>query len=121
MKEFFAPHFQSGESVYDGLIKNIDEALSKPITGSSLVGDNDVIFAGNMTQWRKFANTLKLKIYLRQTEARPSVAEAGVRSLYGNGVGFLATDAKEDVFQDVTSKRNPFFEQDQSPAINVNV
>lgn len=114
----FNPVYQGGQQVYDGLIAKIDEALAKPVGGSTTLGSNDVVFQGNMTQWIKFANTLKLKIYLRQTEARKTVAEAGVRALYASGGNFLSTSAAEAIWQDQTGKRNPLFEQDQSPAIN---
>lgn len=116
----FNPTYQNGQQVYDGLIAKLDEALAKPVGGSTTLGNSDVIFQGNMTQWVRFANTLKLKIYLRQTEARKSVAEAGVRALYASGGNFLATSAAEAIWQDQTGKRNPLFEQDQSAAINTN-
>lgn len=111
------PAFDPGQTVYDGLIVRINEALAKASGGSSPVADNDVVFGGNMSNWIQYANTLKLKIYLRQSEARPSVAEAGVRALYTNP-NFLNTSAAVDIFTNTTSKRNPLFEQDQSPALN---
>ena len=113
-----APNFDSGEEVYDGLIIRLNEALAKATGGSSPIGDNDIVFGGEMAQWIEFANTLKLKIYLRQSEARPGVAQAGVTSL--SGASFLATHAAVDIFTNTTGKRNPLFEQDQSPALNTN-
>ena len=115
------PKFDSGQDIYDKLIVRLNTAMGRPTTASSLVGDNDIVFGGKMANWTKFANTLKLKMYLRQTEVRPSVAEAGVRSLYAGGGDFLATSAAMDLFVDQTGKRNPLYEQDQSPALNTNL
>ena len=57
------------------------------------VGSEDILFNGNMSRWIEFANTLKLKIYLRQVYARPQVAENGIRALYADPeIKFLATD-----------------------------
>jgi hypothetical protein len=111
------PAFDPGQKVYDGLIVRLDEAIAKATGGTSVIGDNDIVFGGDMSEWLAFANTLKLKIYLRQSEARTSVAEAGVRSVFANG-NFLAASAAADVFSNTTSQRNPLFEQDQSPALN---
>ena len=113
------PKFNTGQEVYDGLIARLNAALSRQ-TGSTLIGDNDIVFGGDMGSWRQFANTLKLKMYLRQSEARPGVAEAGVRALYAEGGNFLSGPAAMDMFVDQTSKRNPLYEQDQSPALNTN-
>ncbi|MFC5272231.1 SusD/RagB family nutrient-binding outer membrane lipoprotein [Adhaeribacter terreus] len=114
------PKYNTGQEVYDGITARLTSAQNRPTTATSLIGDNDIVFGGQMNNWRQFANTLLLKIYLRQTEARPSVAEAGVRSLYSAGGDFLSTDAKVDLFVDQTGKRNPLFEQDQSAALNTN-
>ena len=114
------PVFVPGQQVYDGLVARIDEALGKPVGGNSPIGAGDVIFQGNMTNWIRFANTLKLKLFLRQSEARPAIAEAGVRALYSGGANFLTTDAAQGGWQDQTNKRNPLYEMDQSPALNTN-
>ena len=63
-----------------------------------------MVFGGNMNNWMKFANTLKLKIYLRQTEGRPAVASAGVTSLLGES--FLDVDAALTGFTDAPNISN---------------
>ena len=114
------PTYQSGPEVYDSLIVRIDDALANPITQTSNIRASDIVFGGDMDQWVQFANTLKLKIYLRQIYARPEVATTGITELYSSGVQFLNMPANVDVFSDATSRRNPLFEQDQSPALNTN-
>jgi hypothetical protein len=115
-----SPKYQNGPEVYDGLITRINEALAKPTTQTSRLKAADVVFGGDMRQWVRFANTLKLKIYLRQIYARPEVASAGIQALYDAGSQFLNTSANVAIFTDATSRRNPLFEQDQSPALNTN-
>ncbi|WP_161890089.1 SusD/RagB family nutrient-binding outer membrane lipoprotein [Pontibacter russatus] len=116
------PMFRSGEAVYDSLIVRINDALAKEITAQAVpsLAQADIVFGGEMTDWVRFANTLKLKIYLRQIYARPDVAEAGLRSLYEGGAEFLAEPAAVDIFEDRTSARNPLYEMDQSTALNTN-
>jgi hypothetical protein len=106
--------------VYDSLIVRLNKALALPLAPSLPATQGDVVFGGNLEQWVQFANTLKLKIYLRQVYARPEVAQAGISALYAAGANFLASDASLDFFRDATSQRNPLFEQDQSTALNTN-
>jgi hypothetical protein len=105
------PKFDNGEDVYADLIVKIDNALSKDRAAATArpVGTVDLIFEGDMEQWVRFANTLKLKMFIRQSTARPVVAEAGIEALYASGAEFLEEDAEVTAFVDVEDFRNPFF------------
>ncbi|HVY73421.1 MAG TPA: SusD/RagB family nutrient-binding outer membrane lipoprotein, partial [Puia sp.] len=68
-------------------------------------------FGGNMTKWIAFANTLKLKMYLRMINAKPAEAQAGITALYNSGAEFLTEDAAITQWTDVPNKQNPFYAQ----------
>ncbi len=106
------PHYEHGRDIYDSLIVRIDTALQKNFDIEDLKdpGSNDLIFDGDMDLWREFANTLKLKLYLRQTEVRPEVAAAGIQKLYQEEAAFLSQDATFDLFMDQSGNRNPLYE-----------
>ncbi|MBL7833485.1 MAG: SusD/RagB family nutrient-binding outer membrane lipoprotein [Cyclobacteriaceae bacterium] len=108
------PNFDDGEDVYDDLIVKIDEALSWINLSTSAVrpGQEDLIYRGDMRKWIKFANTLKLKIYIRQAIARPDVAQAGIEELYLEGAEFIAPGEDARVgFSDATGSNNPLFQE----------
>ncbi len=109
------PKFDDGYSIYQDLLSSIDTALSKDFTAStnSVPGAQDLIFNGDLNSWKAFANTLKLKMYLRMVNADPSVAEAGITALYNNGSTFLNEDAAVTNFTNAPGLDNPFFEQNQ--------
>ncbi|HMI08589.1 MAG TPA: SusD/RagB family nutrient-binding outer membrane lipoprotein [Flavobacterium sp.] len=114
--DILQPAFDSGESVYDSMITDLDFALSKDLSTS--VGDapgaEDLFFAGDMDQWTAFANTLKLKIFMRQTNSsRASIADAGITALLSSGVTFLDTDAGVTQFEDTPNLSNPLYETDR--------
>jgi hypothetical protein len=111
----FAPVYVNGQVIYDSLIVRLDNALEKDLSAGTVTnpGASDLIFGGDMDSWVKFVNTLKLKIYLRQTEARPSVASAGIDALYASGASFLDADASVVDFSDQASASNPLYEQDR--------
>jgi Starch-binding associating with outer membrane len=121
------PKFDNGQDIYDDLIVRIDAALAKDRTlaSATLPTTDDLVFNGDMGQWVKFANTLKLKIFMRQSEVRPAVAQAGIQALYASGAEFLDAPAEMTQFKDVTNFRNPFFATEVSTSTggkgNVNV
>jgi GNAT superfamily N-acetyltransferase len=110
------PKFDDSKTeVYPLLIAKLDEALAKDFTleSNTDVGTADFVFAGDIDEWIRFANTLKLKIYLRYAEVEPGTAQAGIEALYDAGAEFLTTDAAIDQFVDQASKSNPFYEMDK--------
>lgn len=102
------PHYELGTDVYDTLIARIDYAMSKDLTadGNQKPGNDDLLFAGNMDDWIAFGNTLKLKMYLRQADARPEIAQAGITELYNSGATFLDKDIVYDYFTDELDRDN---------------
>jgi Starch-binding associating with outer membrane len=93
-----SPHYDSQLVVYKGLIANIDTAVNYlSAGGGTMPSGDDLVYGGNLTQWQKFANTLKLKIYLRMSVANPTYAQTGLTNLYAqanhNFLG-LGDDAK---------------------------
>ena len=114
--DFLNPQFDAETAVYDGLVANLKNALSKDLTTSSttvIPGKDDLVFAGDMTKWKEFANTMLLKLYLRQTNARASVAQTGIQALYASGATFLTSNAAITQYVDEANKSNPLYETDR--------
>ncbi|WP_431211332.1 SusD/RagB family nutrient-binding outer membrane lipoprotein [Puia sp. P3] len=109
------PKFDDGYSVYTSVIKSIDSALGKDFTAetNTIPGGEDLVFGGDMDLWKQFANTLKLKLYLRMINKHADVAQAGIQAMYTSGAKFLTSDAAVTNFKDNPSQDNPFFEYNQ--------
>jgi hypothetical protein len=108
------PKFDAGYDVYKAVLAEIDSALSLDWQTGELNATDaraDLVFNGDMDQWQRFANTLKLKMYLRMVNAKPEEAEQGVKSLYDQGALFLETGAGITTFEDLPNYSNPFYEQ----------
>jgi len=89
-----SPHYDSQRVVYNGILNDIDTALFylNP-SDAVLPGKDDLIYGGDMDKWRKFAYTLKLRIYMRMSEIDPVAAQAGVAALYADpNTVFITTD-----------------------------
>jgi len=60
------PKFDKGSEIYPKLFALIDEGiadLNNPTPNPSKPGNDDYIYKGNVTNWIKAANTIKLKLY----------------------------------------------------------
>src|SRR5665213_626755 len=85
------PKFDTAETIYKGLVVQLDSAVNIITTADALTVDNpgssDVMFQGNMDLWVKFAHTLKLKILMRLTQM-----PGGPAYISGNLTGLTTSD-----------------------------
>ncbi|WP_288460420.1 SusD/RagB family nutrient-binding outer membrane lipoprotein [uncultured Chryseobacterium sp.] len=74
------PKYDKGEDIYKNLVLMINDAITSINTGNPqfAVGTEDEIFAGNMTKWVKLANTIKLRLLLRQSKVTDATIKAFV-------------------------------------------
>lgn len=96
--------YDKQEDVYKSFFVTLDEAVNllKNHTGeTSFLGSQDVVYAGNVDKWLKFANTLRLRLALRvkyvepalsQFEAEKAVADGVIESNSDNGYVTTTTD-----------------------------
>jgi hypothetical protein len=99
-----------GAEIYTDLIATINDALAQyqenPV--ESEVGPQDLIYNADMEKWIEFANTLKLKMYIRM--AYTSQADGPAVMALISEDNFLTADAKFDAYGDAINKRNPFYD-----------
>ena len=86
------PVQDSGEDIYADLMTRIDALLETDLSGSYIDASSDFIFEGDLDQWYRFANSLKLKLMIRLSET-PQFNNAAVLSFI-NGADLLTTSAK---------------------------
>jgi hypothetical protein len=102
------PKWDSGKSVYEGILKELDAAETS--LGSSSINYSDLLLGKDLAQWQGFANALRLRMYLRFIDANEDAAgyTAKVKALVDAGK-FFTGDVKYDVFTDESKKRNPWY------------
>lgn len=79
------PAFDTQEEIYRGILSDLEtanELLSQPRAAynSSLDGV-DVYYNGDPAKWRKMANSLRLRYYMRVSEKLPEFARQGIEAL----------------------------------------
>lgn len=103
------PAYTSQQVVYDSVFKLINEATALIDVDATVHPQaDDLIFGGDMEQWLRFANTLKLRAYLRLSEVDAQKAAAGIATL--NGAEFLEDDAEIN-YSTIGGNQNPLFSE----------
>jgi hypothetical protein len=111
------PSFDDDAAIYDGILALIDEGSANLAEASTFMpGPDDLFYGGDLDKWRKFANTLKLKLYTQMRLVRDVSGE--VNKLLSDGD--LISDSSEDFqMQYGTSaapeNRNPAYAQEYAP------
>ncbi|MHA8054011.1 SusD/RagB family nutrient-binding outer membrane lipoprotein [Aquirufa sp. Wall-65K1] len=86
------PAYDSQEVIYTGILADLEKAntlLSKQKSEYSNIVDNvDVIYSGDPTKWRKLANSLALRYYMRISAKKPDVAKAGIEKIAKNPANY---------------------------------
>ncbi|MGC9352526.1 MAG: SusD/RagB family nutrient-binding outer membrane lipoprotein [Mariniphaga sp.] len=99
-QEDLFPVFDSQESIYKGIIDELKTAntlLSKSAGEyEGISPDADVIYGGSPAQWRKMANSLMLRYYMRLSAKLPDYAKAGIEEIISNASTYPIFSSVED-------------------------
>ncbi len=89
------PAYDEQLLIYDNLITDVENALAMIDEDQVSITEQDFVYGGDMSKWRKFGNTLLLKLYMRLSEVDESTARAGVESIL-NGSAPLIDSQGDD-------------------------
>lgn len=98
------PKYDNDSDIYPQLITRLDAAIAKLDTSAPSFGNAEMIYNGDVAQWIKFANSLKVKIGLNLADVNPTLAQATVESGYNGGV--ILSNADNATFEYAGSAPN---------------
>lgn len=95
--KIFYPKYDKQQDIYNGLIAEVTAATAALDAGGD-VPAGDVIYKGDIAKWKKFGNTLLLRLGMRLSKIDPEKAKAIVGQVAGKTLGadddaFLVADA----------------------------
>jgi hypothetical protein len=107
------PVYDNGKDIYEALSTDLGAAVVL-FQRADAVGSatQDILFGGVNTNWAKFANSLRLRLLLRQTEmsGRSAYIQQEITKIVNNGAGFLTINAGVNPgYTNSTGKQNPFY------------
>ena len=87
------PKFDAGKDIYPALFTIIDDGIANLTAGTAnklTPGNDDVIYKGNVANWVKAANTIKLKLYTQQRLTSNVATQVGALLSANNLIGATA-------------------------------
>lgn len=103
-----SPAWDDGQTVYEGVLNELD-SMENLLDGSSMTV-TDMVNSQDLSQWKGFANALRLRMYMRFIDAGidASTYTAKVQQLLSDDE-FFTGDIKFDNFTDEDNRRNPWY------------
>lgn len=113
LKEFPTPKYDDGKEIYEDLQRVLDEAIEifETETLPAGAGSVDIMYNGNTGLWIRFANTLKLRLLIRQSEVPGFDPSAEIAKIIAKG-GVLQSGETADVnpgYSNAEDKQNPYY------------
>jgi len=78
-----SPTYTPQREIYPDLVDSLNTALSLMDPGAA-GPTGDLIYGGDMAKWQKFANSLKMRVGMRMSDAAPEEAREAVESAAGS-------------------------------------
>jgi hypothetical protein len=109
------PAYDDAKTVYSDILAKLDVALSNlKTTSTGLTAASDILYAGSVSQWIKFGNSIKLKLAMviaddDNTKARTLVEQAAPNAFIANA------DNARVVYQTGAPNNNPISNNTVAP------
>ncbi len=106
-----SPAFDRQADIYDGLVRLVDDGLALINTSDpSHPTTDDVIYGGDMSKWRSFGKTLRLKLFMRLSEVAPGKAQAGVAATMALPGSFIEYGGDANInYYSTAGNQNPLY------------
>ena len=79
------PKYESQKDVYAALVKDIKAARDKMSASAKSMGTQDFIYGGDVAKWKKFANSLLMRIAMRMSNVDATGAAAVYKEAQASG------------------------------------
>ncbi len=90
------PSYDAQRDVYLGLLDDLKQAQSLLSTSGEVI-EGDVVYNGDIAKWKKFVNSLRLRIALRMADREPELARTAVQEAASDAAGLI--DGNTAIFQ----------------------
>ncbi|TDO95664.1 SusD/RagB family nutrient-binding outer membrane lipoprotein [Flavobacterium sp. 245] len=84
-KGIVTPKYDKQQDIYNAFFKELEEAFVQLNAGGGAV-KGDLFYNGDISKWKKLANTLRLRLAMRISEVSPAEAEKQAKAALQNGV-----------------------------------
>ncbi|TCN56451.1 SusD/RagB family nutrient-binding outer membrane lipoprotein [Flavobacterium circumlabens] len=110
------PKYDDGLTIYKDLATRLTNAISKLNTTHESFGKADLIYGGDVAKWKKYGNSIQIRLGMQLSDVDAVLAKTLVESAYNSGA--MTSNADNAIFQYTSAKPhfNPNYEDFKSRA-----
>ena len=79
------PKYDAQRDIYMDMLNELEDAQANLGNGTAAIGKQDLFYEGNVDGWKKFANSLMLRLGMRLCKVEPGTAKTWVAKAAANG------------------------------------
>jgi hypothetical protein len=103
------PKYDDAKTVYNDLLTRLDAAIADLDASAESFGSADILYAGDVTAWKKFANSFKVKMGMTIADDDNAKAKSVVESAVAAGVFTSNADNAEFHYLATPPNTNPIW------------
>lgn len=109
IEKIYTPMYDEQPFIYDDMLTELEEAANALDPSKETFGNADLIYSGDVAQWKKFAYSLMLRLGMRLTEVDETAAQSWVQKAIAGGVIMDDSDLADIDYVDGSQidSRNP--------------
>jgi len=104
-----APKYDSQQSIYTALFADLAKASGQIDPAGIGFTTGDIMYGGDMTQWRKFANSLRLRLAMHLANVDPATARSEAQAAVTAGVFDSSGDNAQLMYLAGAPNQNPIY------------
>ncbi|MGI4741624.1 MAG: SusD/RagB family nutrient-binding outer membrane lipoprotein [Janthinobacterium lividum] len=104
------PKYDDAATIYTDLFTRLNAAITSMNTASAGLGSADIIYGGSMTSWKRFANSLKLRMAITTADANAANSKTQAEQAATSGVFTSNEQQANFAFASVQPNTNPIWE-----------
>jgi hypothetical protein len=91
----YTPKYDPMEEIYAGMLNDLKTANAKlKVGGPAIAGD--ILYSGDILKWKKFANSLRLRLANRQAAKKPTESRAIMAEILSDATTYPIFTSNED-------------------------
>ncbi|MCG8474656.1 MAG: SusD/RagB family nutrient-binding outer membrane lipoprotein, partial [Cytophagales bacterium] len=108
-KGIYNPKYAPEEKIYKDLLKELKEAAEMIDVSQKAFNEYDRIYNGDSKKWKKFANSLRLRVAMRMRAKDKALADQHIEDALASGVFESNEDNAKYHYESSDSKASPWY------------
>lgn len=103
------PEYDTQQAIYNGVLDDLTAGQAMLTSAGVDFGNGDILYNNDMAKWRKFANSLRMRLAMRMVNADPATAQSEFVAAYNAG-GFTSNADNAMLTWPGAPYENPLYE-----------